>query len=106
MAAYDIHHKKQRDGIQEFKSKKIQCQADKIELMRDLATYEVNFSQDRGRGSFKSKMSAAVKNLSDARNKLSQNVAFDEEGEVYFTDKKVEEQEDGMLIEKSEDSEV
>ena len=50
-------------------------------------------------------MTAAVDLLADARNKLSQNVAFDEEGEAYFTAKKVEEQEDGMLIEKSEDSE-
>jgi hypothetical protein len=51
-------------------------------------------------------MSAAVEKLADARNKLNQNVAFDEDGEAYFTAKKVEEQEDGMLIEKSEDSEV
>ena len=51
-------------------------------------------------------MTAAVDLLADARNKLNQNVAFDEEGEAYFTAKKVEEQEDGLLIEKSEDSEV
>lgn len=77
-----------------------------MELMRDLATYEVNFSEDRGRGSFKRNLTAAVDMMVDARKKLSQNVAFNEEGEAYFTVKKVEEQEDGMLIEKSEDSEV
>jgi len=74
--------------------------------MRDLATYEVNFAQDRGRGRFKTKMTTAVEMLADACKKLSQNVAFDEDGEAYFTAKKVEEQENGLLIEKSEDSEV
>lgn len=43
--------------------------------------------------------------METVRVKLRQNVAFDEEGEAYFTDKKVEEQEDGVMIEKSEYSE-
>lgn len=63
VAAYDIHHKKQRDGIQEFKAKKIQCQADKIELMRDLATYEVNFAQDHGGGSCRHNLQNIVDSL-------------------------------------------
>lgn len=39
--------------------------------MRDLATYEVNFAQDRGRGRFKTKMTTAVEMLADACKKLS-----------------------------------
>lgn len=72
----------------------VQCQADKIEIMRDLATYEVNFAQNirnpRGQ-QMKPNLLALEEILREARVKLTQNVAFDEEGEAYFTHNNVEE---------------
>jgi hypothetical protein len=69
----------------------MQCKADKVEIMRDLATYEFNFSQNSGVTSgvtLSSKLKMHMDNLIDARVKLQQNVAFDEDGEAFFTDKK------------------
>lgn len=35
-------------NIAEIKKKSIQAKSDKVELMRDLATYETNFSDEKG----------------------------------------------------------
>jgi hypothetical protein len=37
--------------------------------------------------------------LADARTKLKQNVAFDDEGEAFFTAKQVKEGDDGQVLE-------
>ena len=46
ICAADTFNKKLTEGMKEFKSKVAQCQADKVEIMRDLATYEVNYARD------------------------------------------------------------
>ena len=74
--------------------------------MRDLATYEVNFAQDHGSGSCRHNLQRQVDNLIDVRVKLKQNVAFNEDGEAFFTDKTVAMQEDGLTLEQSYDSEI
>jgi hypothetical protein len=67
--------------------------------MRDLATYECNYSQSTSsfRGmKFNTNLVKLNATLNDAMNKLKMHVAFDDEGEAYFTDKKVDE--DGNTI--------
>ena len=41
-----MFNKKLTEGMKEFKAKVAQCQADKVEIMRDLATYEVNYAKN------------------------------------------------------------
>lgn len=66
-----------------------------MEIMRDLATYEANFALDasnpRGQA-MTSNLTTLEQTLSNAREKLNKKVAFDDEGEAYFTFNNIEEE--------------
>ena len=70
---FDALYKQQKEGIIEFKGKIVQCQADKIEIMRDLATYEVNFAtnpMNKKQETLRSNLSGLLNMVLDARVKI------------------------------------
>ena len=87
--ASDVFNKKLTEGMREFRAKVGQCQADKVEIMRDLATYEVNYAHntrnDTGRV-LRDRLSGLLDLVKGARTKCQQYIKFDEEGEAYFTE--------------------
>jgi hypothetical protein len=61
----ELERKKQ--AIANYKTKTAQAQSDKIELMRDLATYEANFSDNDG---CRSSFLRLHKFMQDVKNKM------------------------------------
>ena len=87
--ASDMFNKKMTEGMREFKSRTNQCQADKVEIMRDLATYEVNYACNTRNSTGRilgDRLSGLIDLVKDGRGKCQQYIKFDEEGEAYFTD--------------------
>jgi hypothetical protein len=74
--------------------------------MRDLATYEHNFAEntDNFRGQkFNENLNVLISVIDDAAVKLKQNVAFNEDGEPYFTSRRLS-MDEGRPVELSFDS--
>ena len=87
---FDLQYKKLNNETKKLKEKSQQCFADKFEIMRDLATYEVNTANyDPMRNlqrPFKTRMLQLVEKVMVVRDKCNKNLKFDEEGDHYFTD--------------------
>jgi hypothetical protein len=66
-----------------LREQKVQIAADKMELMRDIATYEVNFSSQNP--VFLEKVRELKSKIEEARSNLSKKVRF-EDGVAYFSD--------------------
>lgn len=75
--------------MKEFKAKVVQCHADKVEIMRDLATYELNFAQNTNNftgQTLRDRLSGLIGCVKDARSRCMQYIKFHDDGEAYFTD--------------------
>ena len=87
--ASDVFNKKLTEGMREFRAKVGQCQADKVEIMRDLATYEVNYAQNTRNATgrvLRDRLSGLLDLVKGARTKCQQYIKFGEDGEAYFTE--------------------
>lgn len=87
---FDLQYKKLFVETKKLKEKSQQCLADKFEIMRDLATYEVNTANyDPMRNvprPLKSRILQLVDKVQIVSDKCNKNLKFDEEGEPYFTE--------------------
>jgi hypothetical protein len=48
LESFDVNYKKTQENIKECRAKQGQCHADKLEILRDLATYETNYAKACG----------------------------------------------------------
>lgn len=86
----DIMHKKYVQETKKLKEKSTQCIADRNEITRDLATYEINFARHNktlyNEKPFKAKFMNMLEKVLSVRNNCQKNLKYDENGIQYFTD--------------------
>ena len=80
--ALDLKNTKTGKNLIELKKKAIQANSDKVELMRDLATYECNYSENSKQREW---FFGIIDQVSKAKMELGMNVKFTDEGQPYFT---------------------
>lgn len=84
----DLKYTSVSKSIVELKKKAVQANSDKIELMRDLATYECNYQNSF---SLRYRLSQTIDKVQESRQKLKQNVKF-KDGNPHFTDESYSEE--------------